>query len=321
LKAHVHTLGSMVPANTYRNDEYGGMDFSHDSDDSSDRARYHHRSLSAAAAVAEDYEVDYDSHGVKRGGNNHFGSTGILKCLTCRKRKGKVSSPLTELKDGAYCSASIMTSMKRVDFARTDPCNVGRNSLRREPGRMSFRNSCSACRERQGWCRFRMSANFLLLPQNWRRGFLWLRSGKFMRCRNRLLKARLRSPIHDKMVLYCLLFSINPLASTVFFNGQLTDLASVHNQLASARHTPVHKEVHFRAASDHQAQQLSRHPSFSQPQPQATTSRSADNTPSYDMESWFSTFPATTSTTNTVQPAATSSTFTPFHVSLLSELV
>ena len=93
LKTHVHTLGSMVPANTYRNDEYGGMDFSHDSDDSSDRARYHHRSLSAAAAVAEDYEVDYDSHGVKRGGNNHFGSTGILKCLTCRKRKGKVSSP------------------------------------------------------------------------------------------------------------------------------------------------------------------------------------------------------------------------------------
>ena len=129
----------------------------------------------------------------------------------------------------------------------------------------------------------------------------------------------MRSLIHDKMVLYCLLLSINPLASTVFFNGQLTDLASVHNQLASARHTPVHKEVHFRAASDHQAQQLSRHPSFSQPQPQATTSRSAENTPSYDMESWFSTFPATTSTSNTVQPAATSSTFTPFHVSLLSD--
>lgn len=32
------------------------------------------------------------SHGVKRGGNNHFGSTGILKCLPCRKRKGKVFS-------------------------------------------------------------------------------------------------------------------------------------------------------------------------------------------------------------------------------------
>lgn len=87
----------MAPANTYRNDEYvnqgtiniseeRGMDFSHDSDDSSDRARYHHQFSDAV----EEFFVDYDSHGVKRGGNNHFGSTGILKCLTCRKRKGKV---------------------------------------------------------------------------------------------------------------------------------------------------------------------------------------------------------------------------------------
>jgi hypothetical protein len=91
----------MAPANTYVNDEYhnqgtvnisedrgGGMDFSHDSDDSSDRARYDHH-----FSNGEEVLVDYDSHGVKRGGNNHFGSTGILKCLTCRKRKGKVCSP------------------------------------------------------------------------------------------------------------------------------------------------------------------------------------------------------------------------------------
>ena len=99
-------ITSMAPANTYRNDEYvtrsnnfeergagaGNMDFSHDSDDSSDRARYHHQ---FSTVVVEDLDdVDYDSHGVKRGGNNHFGSTGILKCLTCRKRKGKVRTLL-----------------------------------------------------------------------------------------------------------------------------------------------------------------------------------------------------------------------------------
>lgn len=103
----------MAPANTYRREEYGtrgtiniseergagNMDFSHDSDDSSDRARYHHFS----AVVLDEGDVDYDSHGVKRGGNNHFGSTGILKCLTCRKRKGKVCTlnsepPLTAVR-------------------------------------------------------------------------------------------------------------------------------------------------------------------------------------------------------------------------------
>jgi hypothetical protein len=55
-----------------------GMDYSNDSDDSSGSRSA--RCVTAKMLISQ----------IKRGGNNHFGSTGILKCLTCRKRKGKV---------------------------------------------------------------------------------------------------------------------------------------------------------------------------------------------------------------------------------------
>ena len=57
-----------------------GGDYSNESDDSSERARY---AISFVKTL-----IRYSN--AKKGGNNHFGSTGILKCLTCRKRKGKV---------------------------------------------------------------------------------------------------------------------------------------------------------------------------------------------------------------------------------------
>lgn len=140
-----------------------------------------------------------------------------------------------------------------------------------------------------------------------------------MRWQNLPSRAQLQSPRVSLGPMVCSLQIKLIIASSVFFvNGQLGDIASVHNQLSSARHTPVHKEVQFRPASDHQSQQLSRHPSVSQPQPQATASRSAEDTPSYDMESWFSTFPATT--VSTLQPTASSSTFTSFHVCSLQSL-
>jgi hypothetical protein len=152
----------MAPANTYPNDEYlnqgtvnisedrgGGMDFSHDSDDSSDRARYHHH-----FSTVEDLFVDYDSHGVKRGGNNHFGSTGILKCLTCRKRKGKVLRSLSRRL--LTCSANIMINMKLVDSAPIDLCNVGRSSLQRARGPMNCLNNCFPYKEKLVWYHFLM---------------------------------------------------------------------------------------------------------------------------------------------------------------------
>ncbi len=139
--------------------------------------------------------------------------------------------------------------------------------------------------------------------------------------RNLPSRVQLQSPRVSLGPMVCFLQIRLIIASSVFFaNGQLGDIASIHNPSSSARHTPVLKEVQFRPASDHQSQQLSRHPSFSQPQPQATASRSAEGTgtPSYDMESWFSTFPA--STVSTLQPTASSSAFTPFHVCALQSL-
>jgi hypothetical protein len=68
-----------IPAGAAMHERAAG-DLSNESDDSSERARLFYYYPSA----------DPSGQGVKRGGNNHFGSTGILKCLTCRKRKGKV---------------------------------------------------------------------------------------------------------------------------------------------------------------------------------------------------------------------------------------
>lgn len=59
-------------------------------------------------------EITNRSHGVKRGGNNHFGSTGILKCLTCRKRKGKV----VHLVINANESANTSTRTRHAVFVQ-----------------------------------------------------------------------------------------------------------------------------------------------------------------------------------------------------------
>jgi hypothetical protein len=85
----------MAAAERYRRDDHippvsdavddRAAEFSNDSDDSSERARYTEIKTFFLHEFASNY-----SHGIKRGGNNHFGSTGILKCLTCRKRKGRV---------------------------------------------------------------------------------------------------------------------------------------------------------------------------------------------------------------------------------------
>jgi len=76
----------MAAADRYREvQDDRAADFSNESDDSSERARLLDPTSEICKLII--------SHGIKRGGNNHFGSTGILKCLTCRKRKGKVNPP------------------------------------------------------------------------------------------------------------------------------------------------------------------------------------------------------------------------------------
>jgi len=70
---------------------------------------------------------------MKRGGNNHFGSTGILKCLQCRRRKGKVSLLLN---NGVYTEAdqdsvNTLIQTKPVGFAQTEKSNVEANTLQR----------------------------------------------------------------------------------------------------------------------------------------------------------------------------------------------
>jgi len=85
------------------------------------------------------YAIDLSITRTKRGGNNHFGSTGILKCLTCRKRKGKVYFPLTKICPDK--SANIMNLEMLVDFVWIVPSAVVQSCLRRERGRMSCPDS------------------------------------------------------------------------------------------------------------------------------------------------------------------------------------
>jgi len=70
---------------------------------------------------------------MKRGGNNHFGSTGILKCLQCRRRKGKVSLSLNKAvyTEADPDSANTPIQTNPVVFAQTEKLNVEANTLRR----------------------------------------------------------------------------------------------------------------------------------------------------------------------------------------------
>lgn len=107
---------------------------------------------------------------------------------------------------------------------------------------------------------------------------------------------------------------IDFLASIVLFaNPQLSDPSvAIHSQLSSARHTPVQKDTRFNR-SPSQPHLIQSHQQ-QQPQQLPPSSRSAEGTPSYDMDSWFSTFPPQTQS----QPQATdTSDFTQFQVSIL----
>jgi hypothetical protein len=139
---------------------------------------------------------------------------------------------------------------------------------------------------------------------------------RFMPWQNQLLKMLLPlllAKSYKMMVYLYKLAKLIFLASAVLFgNAQLSDQSVViQSQLSSARHsTPVQKDARFNRSSSQP--HLSVQAEYQQPQYQhiPPSSRSADVTPSYDMESWFNTFPPTQS-----QPQATdSSDFGQFQV-------
>jgi hypothetical protein len=97
---------------TYKDFTMHQPDFLNDSDDSSDRKGYYH---------PNSHMSEHDSS-MKRGGNNHFGSTGILKCLQCRRRKGKVCLRLQM--SAEFGSVSTRTTTNLVVSAQTATSNV-----------------------------------------------------------------------------------------------------------------------------------------------------------------------------------------------------
>jgi hypothetical protein len=133
--------------------------------------------------------VNSDSHGIKRGGNNHFGSTGILKCLTCRKRKGKVRPFSQEHTDS---SVNIMIMPKRADSAPIDHYSAGLNCLPRALGPTNYHNSSYCSNGRQEWSLFLIRVNYLQLRKNSSGDFPLQRSERSMPCQNSQLKALLQ---------------------------------------------------------------------------------------------------------------------------------
>jgi len=196
-----------------------GMDYSNDSDDSSG-------SRSASQ--------------IKRGGNNHFGSTGILKCLTCRKRKGKCqySDPDEPCR---FCSdRSLQCGTKlTAKGARAYELSQQLLSLQREAGMVPFPDTS------------KLSAIALELER--------------------------RFP--------------NASVGEIYAMAKPTVEGAVAVAAGGSRHDASILFGHRDAASLHQLPP--RDVQFHHTLPLQEQRRPSDTTPTYDMESWFDTFPTT----------------------------
>jgi len=128
----------------------------------------------------------------KRGGNNHFGSTGILKCLTCRKRKGKVPSLPNKMFFADCASANITTPMSPVDSAQIVHCHAEKNYPPRAQGHMNYPSNWRHCNERQGWFPFPTLANYLQSQHTWNNDIPTHRSERSMQWQNPLLRTQLQ---------------------------------------------------------------------------------------------------------------------------------
>jgi hypothetical protein len=131
-----------------------------------------------------------------------------------------------------------------------------------------------------------------------------------MQWQNPLLKVLL--PLQQdsqRMTVYLVSGCLLTVASSVLFGNHVLDSAtpkSISSQGPSGRHTPVQQPTPFRVSAPHTQQPQ-------QAQHQITSHRTADITPSYDIDSWFSTFPST----NSSGPTGPTSEFTQFQVTLL----